>query len=83
MVSAHDAGMALTNAQILDLIDAVLTNRANADFYEQYGEAGNSFRGMKISDLLEARDRYADRLAAETGTGIGAPRHSLAEIFPQ
>jgi hypothetical protein len=73
----------LTTTQLIELIDAVLANRGGADFYEAYGEAGNTFRGMKVSELFEERRKLTQQLAAETGAGIGAPRFSLAEIIDQ
>jgi hypothetical protein len=71
----------LTNTQILELLDGVLAQRADADLVEEYTEAQvNRFRGMSIAQLLKAREYYATKVAAETGA-IGAPQFTLAEPF--
>lgn len=76
--------MALTTSQILDLLDGVLEGRAAGDLYERYTEAAvNRFQGMSIDKLLEWREKYANKLAAETGVGVGAARHSLFEPMAQ
>ena len=76
--------MALTTTQILDLLDGVLEGRAAGDLYERYTEAAvNRFQGMKIEELLKWREHFADKLAAETGVGIGAAKFSLPEVISQ
>jgi len=76
--------MPLTTAQILDLLDGVLEGRAAGDLYERYTEAAvNRFQGMSIDKLLEWREKYANKLAAETGTGVGAAKFSLPEVISQ
>ena len=74
--------MALTSAQLLDLLDAVIEDRLNADAYVEYSEAAvNRFRGMEPAELLKWREYYAAKVAAEGGGGVGAPAFFLAEPF--
>ncbi len=76
--------MALTNQQMLDLIDGVLQGRSDGDFYNKYTEAlVNKFEGETVFNLNKMRLDYAKLVTAGLGSsyGAGAPAHYLAEPF--
>lgn len=57
---------ALTDLQMLELIDGVLAGRAAADFPEAYSQAFKRWEGTPFRDLIKAREMYAERVQAAT-----------------
>lgn len=68
----------MTTAEHLALVEAAIKSRLNGDAFEEHSEGSKRFRGARLSELYDIRDRLLQQQAAESGGNF-----MLAEPFEE